>query len=259
MGSEEWMSTQTTAYALLAIARLTGKFRDQKILTFEYTLNGKKGAYRTASRIAQIPVTLVGRVQGTVTVSNKSGQLLYSKLVMRGQPEVGDKTASQNNLQLEVTYTDMKGNPINPARIEQGTDFKAEVSILNPGMFGNYDQMALTQIFPSGWEIHNTRLNSENEGAAANSYQIPRYQDIRDDRVYSYFNIPAKQKVTYVVLLNASYMGRFYLPGISCEAMYITDKYMQEQEVRGWKWFHTRQNLKRSSLDERLVGVCASK
>lgn len=220
LGSEEWMSTQTTAYSLLAIARLTGKFNDKKMLDFDYTINGKKETHHSAVRIAQVPVKIEGRAPGTVVVSNKSGQLLYSRLIMRGQPEIGDKSTAQNNLQLEVKYKDMEGNPVNPLAIEQGTDFKAEVTITNPGILGDYDQMALSQIFPSGWEIHNTRMNTENGDEQVSEYNTPRYQDIRDDRVYSYFNLPAKQKVTYVVLLNASYLGRFYLPSISCEAMY---------------------------------------
>ena len=48
----------------------------------------------------------------------------------------------------------------------------------------------------------------------------PRYQDIRDDRVYSYFNVGKNRKRTFRVLLNASYQGRFYLPSVQCEAMY---------------------------------------
>ena len=46
------------------------------------------------------------------------------------------------------------------------------------------------------------------------------YQDIRDDRVYSYFNIGAQRSQTYRVQLNAAYQGRFYLPSVGCEAMY---------------------------------------
>jgi uncharacterized protein YfaS (alpha-2-macroglobulin family) len=48
----------------------------------------------------------------------------------------------------------------------------------------------------------------------------PRYQDIRDDRVYSYFNIRRNKRRTFRVLLNAAYQGKFYLPGVKCEAMY---------------------------------------
>lgn len=218
LSSNEWMSTQTTAYSLLAISRLTGRFSDNKVLEFSYTINNNTASYRSSSRIAQIPVKVEARNSGNVSVSNKSGQLLYTRLILRGQPEVGDKTAAESNLNINVVYKDLKGNTINPLSIEQGTDFKAEVTISNPGLLGNYEQMALSQIFPSGWEILNTRMD-ENDVTAL-SYSIPRYQDVRDDRVYTYFSLGARQKVTYVALLNASYLGKFYLPGVSCEAMY---------------------------------------
>lgn len=218
LGSEEWMSTQTTAYALLAISRLTGRFTDNKVLEFNYTINGQTAGYRSSSRIAQIPVKVQGRTAGNVNVSNKTGQLLYTRLILRGQPEIGDQTAEESNLNIEVVYKDLKGKTLDPLRMEQGTDFKAEVTIINPGLLGNYEQMALSQIFPSGWEILNTRMD-END-ITTSAYSIPRYQDVRDDRVYTYFSLGARQKVTYVVLLNASYLGKFYLPGVSCEAMY---------------------------------------
>ena len=82
---------------------------------------------------------------------------------------------------------------------------------------GHYKELALTQIFPSGWEILNTRLfdsGTNQEGDKAT------YQDIRDDRVYTYFDLNAGAEKKFIVHLNAAYLGRFYLPTISCEAMY---------------------------------------
>ncbi|HOH84336.1 MAG TPA: hypothetical protein PLI16_06950, partial [Bacteroidales bacterium] len=34
------------------------------------------------------------------------------------------------------------------------------------------------------------------------------------------FSVGTNEKRTYKVLLNASYLGRFYLPTVSCAAMY---------------------------------------
>jgi hypothetical protein len=48
----------------------------------------------------------------------------------------------------------------------------------------------------------------------------PAYQDIRDDRVYSYFDLEPNHSLTFRIRLNASYLGRFYLPSVICEAMY---------------------------------------
>jgi alpha-2-macroglobulin len=92
-----------------------------------------------------------------------------------------------------------------------------KVIIKNPGGRGRYTEMALTQIFPSGWEILNARMLG-GEGAFKSSYST--YQDIRDDRVYTYYNINATETLTYYVQLNASYLGRYFLPGTFSEAMY---------------------------------------
>jgi len=49
------------------------------------------------------------------------------------------------------------------------------------------------------------------------------YRDVRDDRVFTYFNLRENQSVVYKVLLNASYIGRYYLSATQCEAMYNSD------------------------------------
>ena len=49
---------------------------------------------------------------------------------------------------------------------------------------------------------------------------IPTYQNIRDDRVYSYFDLRKGKTKTFRILLNAAYLGKFYLPTVYCAAMY---------------------------------------
>ena len=46
------------------------------------------------------------------------------------------------------------------------------------------------------------------------------YQDIRDDRVLTYFDLAPGESRTFRVMLMATYKGRFYLPPQQCEAMY---------------------------------------
>jgi uncharacterized protein YfaS (alpha-2-macroglobulin family) len=61
---------------------------------------------------------------------------------------------------------------------------------------------------------------SDTASAAAQSTAIS-YQDIRDDRVYSYIDyLPLGKQVTVRINLCAAYAGAFYLPPVSCEAMY---------------------------------------
>jgi uncharacterized protein YfaS (alpha-2-macroglobulin family) len=131
----------------------------------------------------------------------------------------GQQLVATNNpsiLQIGVTYLNSSGNPIDVSQIKQGTDFIAKVTMKNP-VNRTYNEMALSQIFPSGWEILNTRLYNS-EGAFKSSPS--EYMDIRDDRVYHYFDIRANETLTYYVQLNAAYLGKYYWPGVYAEAMY---------------------------------------
>ena len=110
---------------------------------------------------------------------------------------------------------DMDGRILNVNRLKQGTNFKAQVSVTNPGRKGEYNELALTQIFPSGWEIINTRLDGSEE-----RNDVVEYLDIRDDRTMHYFDLQPNKGGTFTVLLNATYQGKYYLPGITAEAMY---------------------------------------
>ena len=68
-----------------------------------------------------------------------------------------------------------------------------------------------TQIFPSGWEILNTRMMDSDEAFKSSESD---YRDIRDDRVNTYFSLPEDKEVTYYVMLNAAYAGKYYLPAV---------------------------------------------
>ena len=155
-------------------------------------------------------------------MKNGTDAKLYVSIKLSGNPLIGDDKDAENDLNMEVVYLDLAGKKISPKYLEQGTDFIAQVSITNPGGLGgrDYREMALSQIFPSGWEIHNTRMDTYETDQLSDK---PTYMDIRDDRVYTYFDVaPAKRKV-YRTLLNATYEGRYYLPSVYCEAMYDVD------------------------------------
>ena len=118
---------------------------------------------------------------------------------------------------MRINYFNLKGQAVDVASLKQGSDFVAQVIVKNPGRRGRYDNMALTQIFPSGWEILNTRL-MENDDVYKSSPSD--YRDIRDDRVNTYFSLAEGKEATFYVMLNASYAGRYYLPATYCAAMY---------------------------------------
>jgi uncharacterized protein YfaS (alpha-2-macroglobulin family) len=230
LGEDSWMSTQTTAFCLIAGGKLYEKNKASGNLEFSYTLNGKTERGSTALPLARKEVSIADKGSNQLALSNSGKGKLYARIFVTGTPLNGDETNAENHLNLSVAYRDMQGNPIDPASLEQGTDFMAEVSVSNPGTRGSYKNLALSQIFPSGWEIHNARM----DGPLANQSQKSAfdYQDVRDDRVYTFFSLNAREKKTFRVLLNASYSGKFYLPAVSCEAMY--DNSISARKAGNW-------------------------
>ena len=216
LSSNTWMSTQETAYGLLAMCEYSGANGIDKEMKFSYTLNGTDAKEQSRKKnVCQVKYNDKDFTQkANLYVKNNGKSILFAKLIVEGVPLIGDKTASAKDLNMLVKYIDMKGKEIQPDKLQQGMDFIAVVTITNPGTKGFLKEMALNQIFPSGWEIHNSRMDETGSGSAA------RYQDIRDDRVYSYYDLQANTSKTFIIQLNATYLGKFYLPTVYSEAMY---------------------------------------
>lgn len=217
LSQDDWYSTQTTAYCLIAIADYCGKNASGSKLIFNYQASAAKGNVNSGSYIWS--QTLKAQ-SGNLMVHNNGKNKLYVRLIQKGQPVTGEDIKPIDNpsiLQMRIAYFDLNGKTIDPTTLKQGTDFVAQVSVKNPGNRGRYDNMALSEIFPSGWEILNTRLMDNDEAFKSSESD---YRDIRDDRVYTYFSLPEHKEVTYFVMLNAAYLGKFYQPPFYCEAMY---------------------------------------
>jgi uncharacterized protein YfaS (alpha-2-macroglobulin family) len=229
MASESWYSTQTTAYVLLAIAKFVGETDASGPMEFEYSLNGKQQQVTVNAPMERLELPFDGEKGGTIMLKSLDQRNLFISLQLDGIPLDSPVADEDSDLQMEVRYFNMEGNPLDPAELEQGTDFVAEVSLTHPGIRSAYRELALTQMFPSGWEIRNLRLDNLESSRVKSQ---PDYQDIRDDRVYSYFGLEKGETKTFVVMLNAAYLGEFFLPAVYCEAMYDNEIHA----TRAGKW-----------------------
>ncbi len=216
LASQRWYSTQTTAYSLMAISKFVGNDSKEN-MSYKLAVNSKSSSVNTDSPISQNKLSFDENGSGNLVLTNNSQKRLFVKLVLSGIPLKSDVSSAESNLKMAVTYMDLQENVIDPTRIEQGTDFMVEVDIFHPGVKPHYTEMALTQLFPSGWEIRNTRMDVNSSTLLKD---VPDYQDFRDDRVMTYFNINRYTRKKYRIVLNASYLGEFNLPTVYCEAMY---------------------------------------
>ncbi|GHT35134.1 hypothetical protein FACS189434_12470 [Bacteroidia bacterium] len=242
LARENSFSTQSTAYALAAMGALAEKTSGE--INAEWTLNGKaqtavnskKALYvqdlrfatsdlrqatsdarqsQVANRTSQIQQATSDARQSQVAnrtsqiqVTNKGKGVLYVNVLSKIRPQRDSLPAVSNNLRLDVQYTTLDGKPIAIDKLPQGTDFVAIVKVSNTSATSNYTDIALTHIIPAGWEIFS---------AADGSYT---HQDVRDDRVLTYFDLAHGRAEIFKVRLTATYTGKFTLPAVQAEAMY---------------------------------------
>lgn len=213
----EYMTTQTAAFCIYSISRYAKMTGMDNKLSFSYTLDGK-----TENIISNQPVFNVSpaKLNGTsksFTVKNSGKGDLFVTTTAIGQPPYGTEETAASNMKMTIAYLTVDGKPLDINNLKQGADFTAEISITNPGLMGNYNNMALSFTTPSGWEILNKRVQ---DIQAVKSESPFIYRDIRDDRVDTFFDLGVNQTATFRVEMNAAYEGKFYLPAVSCRAMY---------------------------------------
>ncbi len=218
LSSDDWLSTQTIAYSLIAMSGYVEKNISSANLNFSYKLqNGKTIKINTHKPVYKVNIPVKTLTEQNLTVINNSTGIIFTKLALTGIPDIGNETDASNNINLNVQYVGIDGSLINPENIEQGTDFAVIVSVNNPTN-KYYNNIALSQVFPSGWEILNSRIFDEQVDNS--NYDTPDYSDIRDDRIYSFFDLNPGTTKLFKFFLNASYSGHYYLPAVNCELMY---------------------------------------
>lgn len=223
LSQEDWFSTQSTAFALMAMGRLAEKLSGT--LDFVWSWNDKQQpAVKSAKAVFEKEIATTPK-SGTVSVKNQGKGALSVDLITRTQLLNDTLPAISDNLRMDIRYANLNGTPLSVNDIIQGTDFMAITSISNISGTSDYTNLALTHIIPSGWEIYNERMvapETENVAADSSGQSVSKYsyQDIRDDRVLTYFNLRRGETKVFTVRLQATYAGNFILPAVQCEAMY---------------------------------------
>jgi len=212
LSENQWYSTQTIAYSLLAIGEyLKVNPTREEIMKGEILLpGGEKIEFETDKPTYTWPITQGFGKELEVVVHSQDK--IFGNLEWEGIPLKDTVPTEAKNIQLKAEWLDEDGMVINPENIEQGTAFWGHFT-LKKGDYGPIEEMALVQILPAGWEIENIRLFGGKLPEWMKNYTLNTedYLDIRDDRI------------NFVVRLNAVTVGEFYLPPTSAEAMYNHD------------------------------------
>lgn len=213
---DQWYSTQTTAWGLFAYMNFAKKVKGDNTKPVKVTLDFNGKSEKLSSAEGAIVRTMKPVATNNLVIENTSEKPLFVTFTEEGVPLAADQTVTENNLAMKVDYTDMQQNPVDITSLAQNTGFMMAVTVTNT-TFRQVNNLALTQMVPSGWEIQNTRLFEASLQIKESSYD---YRDFRDDRVYTYFSLKPGETKKFYILLTASYRGTYLMPAVLCEAMY---------------------------------------
>lgn len=223
LGAQRWLNTHETGYALLAVGEhLQRRWRPDAEVRARVEVRGRQVPLDRDGGVAQVDVR--DAIGGDVTVRSSSDAPLYAVLEWEGIPVDGPTEPELENLSLEVRFLDREGVGIDPSQLPQGTVFWCHLRVgLKTGDL--VENVALTQIFPSGWEIDATRLRGEAMPEWSRRWQLGQedYLDVRDDRAMWFFDLYRRRPLDFMVQLLAVTEGEFVLAPAAAEAMYDRD------------------------------------
>lgn len=219
LAADTWLSTQSTAFALMALSDWAMSRKD---VAFELDLAvAGMPAEKIASPKPILRRTLAGfpDAGGSVELSNRSPRKLYASWTTTGIAPPGADRASARGLTLRTEYRDARGEPADLDDLHQGDELVVELAVTNTED-RKLEHVALVHTVASGFEIRDPRGLDDAPATPASGAAEIEFQDVRDDRVLSYFSLEPRETQRLKLRLHATWVGRFYLPAIGVEPMY---------------------------------------
>lgn len=202
----DYYSTQEQSMMLIAIAALSGKSKLGK-MDFEYSWNAAQALIQSEKELYDVKFEPAAKQ--LFSFKNNSTRPVSVKIIQYGKDIVVTDQNSSKGIKMNVVLP-AKGNVL-----QIGDELELSVTLTNTSLVGRISNIALTTVFPSGFEIENRRVAGLNDTKS----QVD-YQDIRDDRVLSYFDLNSNQSIELRFHLTAAYPGKYIAPSFYCEAMY---------------------------------------
>ncbi len=242
IAGSRWLSTQETGYSLLAMGKYLESMRvDGDLLAGTIILpDGREIPFSTRESVYKKDLTEYLYNGGAVSTGNRksvtveidpitSAARVFPVLQWEGLPLKPEFLDESKNIDLTVNWYDNEGRKVDVTGLTQGKEFWARITVQRPATNRIFmEELALTQMIPSGWEIINTRLTGEENPWWMRQFSMGSfdYMDIRDDRVSWFFDMPSHtSSLDFVFKVQAVTAGTFFLPPTSAEAMYRKEDY----------------------------------
>lgn len=215
LSKDGWLSTQETAWSLISMLSF---YRDSRPAPAAYIVeNNGRTTEKTMRGISEIQeLDAENSSVQKVRITNGSNRPLFGTLAVSGMSAPGTEKAWNNGIKMTVSYEDADENKsVRPEKLALGDTFTMRVKIVNSSG-KKLENLALTVPLATGWEVNNDRIGTE----TARTSSAYSYQDIRDDKVCTYFNLDSYESAAFEFNMTVAYGGMYYIPAVHAEAMY---------------------------------------
>lgn len=213
-------NTHDLSWALMSIAHYLSQ--SGQALKGQLSIDGAAATALNAAQSLLTQTLATGDQPFKVDLRNEGERKLYATVYTKGIAAAGNEAPENKGLTLQMEVVNSAKQVVwssqtmsaTPLQLAQGQDYNVVVTITNSTPKA-VKRVALSTLVPSGVEI----------GTPAEAAKVGlSYQDVRDDRVLSYFDLKAGEKKTITVPVNAAFLGEYYFPAVSAEVMYEPNK-----------------------------------
>ncbi len=207
-----WYSTQETAMALLGISTYYKNMPGTGgMVKFKVKIAGEKEQTIELSNY-QSTMDVSAMWNKKITISTENSEPLFVTLYREGIPVESRIKTEHQGIELTRTFYNENGYPVEIETQKQGQSFWVVYTVKN--IYGGHlEELALTSVFPAGWEIINTRLTGAElpDWIRKISITTGEYMDIRDDRVNWFFDLYSGRQASFAVNINPTFKGTYHI------------------------------------------------
>jgi uncharacterized protein YfaS (alpha-2-macroglobulin family) len=209
--SAPYLNTQEAAFSVLALGKLARKSAGSTVTAVVSAANKTLATF--TGKEMKISKGITGR---KVVVKTKGKGDLYWFAQTEGMSATGTYTEEDHGLIIRRQFLTRNGTPVED--FHQNDLVVVRLSLTSSNGLP-VDNVVVTDLLPSGFEIENPRITEPRDMPWINDAAVPEYYDIRDDRIH-FFTTANKQTKSFYYQVRVISKGNFTVGPAAADAMY---------------------------------------
>ncbi len=213
MKAAPWLSTQESAFALLALGKIARQ-NARSTATASLFIDGKP-----AGNFDGKDLTIRNVANRNVSIRTAGSGSLYYFWETEGISASGQVQEEDAYLKVRRQFLTRDGVPLGTPSFRQNDLVVVRITLEAGDAAGEIKNVAITDLLPAGLEIENPRIGALRELSWATNASTPDYLDVRDDRI-NLFTTATSTPKNFYYLCRAVSKGTFKLGPVNADAMY---------------------------------------